>query len=98
MAKSTLTKQRAEEQDIRRRIDVLTGNVKVTPAMVRGSIQPLIDKLTRQAAARRQNDRLFAEHTNNLARLSPGEPTRFTREELDAMKAYKAAVVKLAES
>ena len=66
--------------------------------MVRGSIQPLIDKLTRQAAARRQNDRIFVEHTNNLARLSPREPISVTREELDAMKAYKAAIVKFAQS
>jgi len=98
MAKSTLKTPVAEEQNIRRRIDALTGNVKVTRAMVRGSIQPLVDKLARQAAARSENDRIVVQHTNNLARFSPGEPISVTREELDAMKAYKAALVKFAES
>jgi len=92
MAKSTLKTPVAEEQNIRRRIDALTGNVKVTRAMVRGSIQPLVDKLARQAAARSENDRILVQHTNNLARFSPGEALSVTGEELDAMKAYKAAL------
>ena len=98
MAKSTLKKQLAEEEDIRRRIDALTGKVKPTPAMVRRSIQPLIDKLTRQAAIRRQNDRLFVLHTNDLARFYPGEQIKVTREELESAKAYKAALVKRAQA
>lgn len=98
MAESTLKKRLADETDIRRRIDAITGKMKPTPAMVQGSIQPLIDKLTRQARVREQNEALFVRHMNELARVAPGEPVMVTREEEEAAKAYKAALVKRAKS
>ena len=97
MAKSTLIRQLAEEQDVRRRIDALNGSVRPTTAMIRGSIQPLLEKLERQTAIRRENDRLFEQHANDLARFYPGEEIKISREEAASMNAYRAALLKRAE-
>src|SRR6266446_1280034 len=84
---SNLKKQLADETDIRRRIDAITGKVKATPAMVQDSIQPLIDKLTRQADIRERNEQLCVKHMDGLARVVPGEPVMVTREEVEAAEA-----------
>jgi hypothetical protein len=93
-----LKKRLADENDIRRRIDAITGKVKPTAAMVQQSIQPLIDKLTRQARIKEQNEQLFVQHMNGLARVAPGEPITVTRKEAEAVKAFEAALIKRTKS
>jgi hypothetical protein len=83
-------------QDIRRRIDALTGKIKASESMALASIQPLVDKLSRQARMRDEHRQMIETHMKTLARFETEEKTRPSKEEEAAVKAYRQALVKRA--
>ena len=96
MAEETTRQQGNKGQDIRRRIDALTGKIEASEAMVISSIQPLVDKLSRQARMRDEHHQLIQTHMKALARFETEGKTRPSNEEAAAVKAYREALVKRA--
>jgi hypothetical protein len=82
-----------EASDIRRKIDAVTGKVRPSADVVRASIQPLLDSLTKESGVRSERERVFDGH---LAKLSG--PNRDRQKpppgELAAIKASRADVLR----
>ena len=96
MAQEKNPGQEYKGPDVRQRIYALTGKIEPSEAMVIASLQPLMDKLSRQAQKRDEHRQLIETHEKALARFETGEKTRPSNEEVAAVKAYHADVVKRA--
>lgn len=84
--------------DIRRRIDAMTGKVKPTAAMVKGSIQPLINKLAKQARERETRDHLNEQRFKILSELYGDRAPIPDPAEVAASKAHRDALSKRARA
>jgi len=72
-------------RDYQKRIDVITGKVRVTPRMLRGSLSPLLASLEKQRTRRRQSHEAFLRDQARLTKahgpiqkLNPAEMSVFT--------------------